>query len=108
VVCSSAGVLGIVGGETMMRDCASRVSSSALVDISPSGSHTYRMSQPVPEPNPPSPPESAEDPWRVAFDEFKKRDEKMVKDYQEEIDTLLVFVRRPHHLLILKLITSIS
>jgi hypothetical protein len=50
-------------------------------------------------------PEPAEDPWRVAFVEFKTRDENMVKDYQEEIDTLLVFVRLPHHLFILGLIT---
>jgi hypothetical protein len=49
-------------------------------------------------------PEPAEDPWRVAFVEFKTRDEKMVKDYQEEIDTLLVFVRHPHHLFIIRLI----
>jgi hypothetical protein len=39
------------------------------------------------------PGEPVEDPWRVAFVEFKTRDEKMVKDYQEEIDTLLVVVR---------------
>jgi hypothetical protein len=31
--------------------------------------------------------------WRVMFDELKARDEIMVKEYQEEIDTLLVFVR---------------
>jgi hypothetical protein len=40
--------------------------------------------------------EPDKDPWRAAFDEFKTRDEKMVKDYQEEIDTLLVFVRSSH------------
>jgi hypothetical protein len=64
------------------------------------------MSEHVPEPTkPPSTPDHAdsEDPWRLAFDEFKKRDEKMVKDYQEEIDTLLVFVRRPHCLFIPRL-----
>jgi hypothetical protein len=53
------------------------------------------MSEPVPDSKPETMPEPAEDPWRVAFIEFKTRDEKMVKDYQEEIDTLLVFVRRP-------------
>jgi hypothetical protein len=74
----------------------------------PSGSHTCRMSESVHESKPPSTPGPAEDPWRVAFDEFKKRDEKMVKDYQEEIDTLLVFVRCPHHLFIFRLITLTS
>jgi hypothetical protein len=54
------------------------------------------MSEPVPESKPETIPEPAEDPWRVVFVEFKTRDEKMVKDYQEEIDTLLVFVRCPH------------
>jgi hypothetical protein len=53
------------------------------------------MSEPVPESKPASMPEPAEDPWRIAFVEFRTRDEKMVKDYQEEIDTLLVFVRGP-------------
>jgi hypothetical protein len=62
------------------------------------------MSEPVPDPTkPPSTPEPTEDPWRLAFVEFKKRDEKMVADYREEIDTLLVFVRRPHRLLIPRL-----
>jgi hypothetical protein len=56
------------------------------------------MPEPTPEPTPASVPEPAEDPWRVAFVEFKTRDEKMVKDYQEEIDTLLVFVRGSHRL----------
>jgi hypothetical protein len=62
----------------------------------------------VPESKPASMPEPAEDPWRVAFVEFKTRDEKMVKDYQEEIDTLLVFVRGPRRLFILGLITLAS
>jgi hypothetical protein len=31
--------------------------------------------------------------WRLAYEELKSRDERMVKDYREEIDTLLVFVR---------------
>jgi hypothetical protein len=51
------------------------------------------MSEPVPK-SPGMDREPAEDPWHDAFVEFKDRDEKMVKDYQEEIDTLLVFVRR--------------
>jgi hypothetical protein len=51
------------------------------------------MSEPIPDPRLASTPELAEDPWRVAFVELKARDEKMVKEYQEEIDTLLVFVR---------------
>jgi hypothetical protein len=55
------------------------------------------MSEPVPK-SPEMGPEPAEDPWHDAFVEFKDRDEKMVKDYQEEIDTLLVFVRGPHRL----------
>jgi hypothetical protein len=58
------------------------------------------MSEPAPESKPASLREPAEDPWRVAYDEFKTRDEKMVKDFQEEIDTLLVFVRRPYCLFI--------
>jgi hypothetical protein len=62
------------------------------------------MAEPVPESKPGSLPEPAEDPWRIAFVEFKTRDEKMVKEYQEEIDTLLVFVRHPHHIFIIKLI----
>jgi hypothetical protein len=68
----------------------------------PSVSQT--MSEPVPDSKPETMPEPAEDPWRVAFVEFKTRDEKMVKDYQEEIDTLLVFVRHPHHVFIIRLI----
>jgi hypothetical protein len=56
------------------------------------------MSESVSESTPASAPEPTEDPWRVAFDEFKTRDEKMVTDYREEIDTLLVFVRRSHRL----------
>jgi hypothetical protein len=63
------------------------------------------MPEPVSESRSVSMPEPAEDPWRVAFVEFKTRDENMVKDYQEEIDTLLVFVRLPHHLFILGPIT---
>jgi hypothetical protein len=66
------------------------------------------MSEPVPDAKYTSPPEPAEDPWRVAFEEFKKRDEKMVADYREEIDTLLVFVRRRHRLFIFRLINSTS
>jgi hypothetical protein len=52
------------------------------------------MSEPEPDSKPASMPKPAEDPWRVTFVEFKARDEKMVKEYQEEIDTLLVVVRR--------------
>jgi hypothetical protein len=55
------------------------------------------MPESVTEPKLASAPEPTEDPWQVAFVEFKTRDEKMVKDYQEEIDTLLVFVRHLHH-----------
>jgi energy-converting hydrogenase Eha subunit A len=80
--------------------CAPAVSRASLLQpfspSSPSVSYTCRMSEPAPESKPASVPEPAEDPWRVAFLEFKTRDEKMVKDYQEEIDTLLVVVRRPH------------
>jgi hypothetical protein len=53
-----------------------------------------KMSEPEPDSKPASMPKPAEDPWRVTFVEFKARDEKMVKEYQEEIDTLLVVVRR--------------
>jgi hypothetical protein len=53
------------------------------------------MSEPVPK-LPEMGPEPAVDSWHVAFDEFKERDMKMVKDYQEEIDTLLVVVRGSH------------
>jgi hypothetical protein len=66
------------------------------------------MSEHVPEPKLASVPEPTEDPWRVAFVEFKTRDENMVKDFKEEIDTLLVFVRRPHLLFILGLTTLTS
>jgi hypothetical protein len=65
------------------------------------------MSEPVPESKPASVPEPAEDPWHAAFVEFKTRDEKMAKEYQEEIDTLLVFVRGPHRLFILRLTTFV-
>jgi hypothetical protein len=51
-----------------------------------------------PETKPASVAEPGEDSWRVGFNEFKKYDEKMVNDYKEEIDTLLVFVRCPHGL----------
>jgi hypothetical protein len=61
------------------------------------------MSEPAPESKPGILPEPAEDPWRIAFVEFKTRDEKMVKDCQEEIDTLLVFVRRPRRFFTLEL-----
>jgi alpha/beta superfamily hydrolase len=47
---------------------------------------------------------SAEDPRRVAFVESKTRDEKMVKNYQEEIDAQLVVVCGLHHLFNLGLI----
>jgi hypothetical protein len=78
--------------------------------------HTYQMSEPVPESKPAnvselkpaSVPEPAEDPWRVAFVEFEKRDTKMVADYREEIDTLLVFVRRRHRVCIPELTTLTS
>jgi hypothetical protein len=39
--------------------------------------------------------EAEVDGWHAAFEEFKARDEIMVKEYREEIDTLLVFVRIP-------------
>jgi hypothetical protein len=54
------------------------------------------MSEPAPQSKSAGMAEPEKDPWRAAFDEFKTRDEKMVKDYQEEIDTLLVFVRGSH------------
>jgi hypothetical protein len=66
------------------------------------------MSESVPESNPASVLEPAKDPWRVAFIEFEKRDVKMVKDFQEEIDTLLVVVSRPHRIFIRRLITLAS
>jgi hypothetical protein len=66
------------------------------------------MSESVPEPKPPTTPEPAEDPWRVAFVEFEKRDTKMVADYREEIDTLLVFARRSHRLFMPRLTTLTS
>lgn len=31
--------------------------------------------------------------WRRVYEELKRRDERMVAEYREEIDTLLVFVR---------------
>jgi hypothetical protein len=62
--------------------------------LRPSVSQT--MSQPPPESKSAGMAEPDKDPWRAAFDEFKIRDEKMVKDYQEEIDTLLVFVSGLH------------
>jgi hypothetical protein len=65
------------------------------------------MSELVPESKPETIPEPAEDPWRVVFVEFKTRDEKVVKDYQEEIDTLLVFVGSSNHLFVLRLTISI-
>jgi hypothetical protein len=65
------------------------------------------MSESVPESKPASVAEPGEDPWHAAFIEFKTRDEKMAKDYQEEIDTLLVFVRGPHRLIILGLTTLV-
>jgi hypothetical protein len=63
---------------------------------------TRQISKPMSEYVPKSPETilkpAEEDLWHAAFEEFKNRDEKMVEDYQEEIDTLLVFVRRSHHL----------
>jgi hypothetical protein len=64
--------------------------------LRPSVSQT--MSEPPPESKSVGMAEPDKDPWRAAFVEFKTRDEKMVKDYQEEIDTLLVFVRSSHRL----------
>jgi hypothetical protein len=61
------------------------------------------MSDPVLKPTSGTTPEPTEDPWHIAFEEFKTRDEKMVKDYQEEIDTLLVFVRHTHNISVLDL-----
>jgi hypothetical protein len=66
------------------------------------------MSESAPESKPASVPEPTEDPWHAAFVEFEKRDLKMVKDFQEEIDTLLVVVRRPYRLFISELTTSTS
>jgi hypothetical protein len=66
------------------------------------------MSESAPELKPASVPEPTEDPWHAAFVEFEKRDLKMVKDFQEEIDTLLVVVRRPYRLFISELTTSTS
>jgi hypothetical protein len=40
--------------------------------------------------------EAADAGWRAAYEELKRRDTKMVKDYREEVDTLLVFVRFLH------------
>jgi hypothetical protein len=31
--------------------------------------------------------------WLTAFTELKRQDEEMCKEYREEVDTLLVFVR---------------
>jgi hypothetical protein len=36
--------------------------------------------------------EKVEEGWKAAYDELKRLDEKMVAEYREEIDTLLVFV----------------
>jgi hypothetical protein len=36
--------------------------------------------------------DSAEASWLVIFTGLKQRDETMMKDYREELDTLLVFV----------------
>jgi hypothetical protein len=52
-------------------------------------------------PEPMSDPTRAKDPWQAAFDEFVTRDKKMLKDFQDEVDTLLVIVRGPHLLLVL-------
>jgi hypothetical protein len=38
--------------------------------------------------------DSAEE-WALVYDELKRRDEQMVTEYREEVDTLLVFVRPP-------------
>jgi hypothetical protein len=61
------------------------------------------MPDPVLKPTSGTMPEPTADPWHITFEEFKTRDEKMVKDYQEEIDTLLVFVRQTHNLFALAL-----
>jgi hypothetical protein len=86
---------------TVSSRATSQPSSASLLEplstSPPSGSHTCTMSESVPKPKPASMPEPAEDPWHIAFVEFKTRDEKMVKEYQEEIDTLLVFVRHLHY-----------
>jgi hypothetical protein len=62
----------------------------------PKSEHVPRLPEAIPEP-------AEEDPWLVAFGEFKKHDIKMVKDYQEEIDALLVFVCGSHRLFALGL-----
>jgi hypothetical protein len=45
------------------------------------------------------------DPWHIAFDEFVTRDKKMVNDFREEVDTLLVVVRGLDLLFVLGLMT---
>jgi hypothetical protein len=96
------------------NSCAPAASHASLLQplspSPPSVSHTCRMSEPVPVPEskPETMSEPAPDPWRAAFVEFEKRDVKMVKDFHEEIDTLLVVVRRPHRLFISELTTSTS
>lgn len=37
-------------------------------------------------------PERIEEGWQESYSELRRRDENMVHDYREEIDTLLVFV----------------
>jgi hypothetical protein len=37
---------------------------------------------------------SQADGWRTAFEECEKTDKRMVEEYREEIDSLLVFVRK--------------
>jgi hypothetical protein len=36
--------------------------------------------------------------WRVVYDQARSKDEAMVREYKEEVDTLLIFVRRPRTL----------
>jgi hypothetical protein len=66
------------------------------------------MSESAPKSKPASLPEPTKDPWHAAFVKFEKCDLKMVKDFQEEIDTLLVVVHRPYRLFISELTTSTS
>jgi hypothetical protein len=45
------------------------------------------------KPKPMQSPQMDLDAWRAVYDDLRARDESMIKDYREEIDTLLVFVR---------------
>jgi hypothetical protein len=42
--------------------------------------------------------EQVEEGWQETYNELRRLDEKMVQEYREEIDTLLVFVSPCHHL----------